>query len=500
MRWLARSIIFSLFFLLVFASSVSAQTTVSPSKSYQASGASDQDDMTVWVHPTDFSKSTIIGSDKASGKIFVYDIEGTALQTISSGGQPGNIDLRYNFPLAGKLIDIVVYNERSSATLHVYSVDPSSRQLTRIDAGITTSGNYGVCLYKSLTTGKFYAFKTAENGLIEQHELSDDGSGRIKGTKVRSFSVGSQTEGCVADDENRNVYMAEEGKAGVGAIWKYSAEPNGGDTRTKVDDSNGHLNKDVEGVTIYHTSDGKGYLIASSQGASEFDVYDRLSPQSYKFTFKVSGTSSTDGIDVANVNFGGSFPQGLFLAHSGGASFKGVPWQAIASAGGLTIDTSWNPRGGGGLTPTPTGSSIQGDLDKDGDADIFDYNILTTNFGSTNCGNIADIDGNCKVDIFDYNILVSNFGKTSTTPTPNPERAACEADPKGAWTTFDSSCADFCWSYVSLRLCALVLTESCERGPDYCWTGQKCEPNPIPTIPQITPIPPPPGQGIWISP
>ena len=61
-----------------------------------------------------------------------------------------------------------------------------------------------------------------------------------------------------------------------------------------------------------------------------------------------------------------------------------------------------------GPTSTP---GIKGDLDNDGDVDIFDYNLLTENLGKTDCGNVADIDGNCKVDIFDYNILVENFGK-----------------------------------------------------------------------------------------
>src|SRR3990167_3477630 len=72
-------------------------------------------------------------------------------------------------------------------------------------------------------------------------------------------------------------------------------------------------------------------------------------------------------------------------------------------------------------------SFLPGDLDKDGDVDIFDYNLLITNFGATG-DNPADIDGDGDVDIFDYNILISNFGKTSGTPTPNPERQACEAD------------------------------------------------------------------------
>ncbi|KKW10215.1 MAG: hypothetical protein UY49_C0030G0008 [Microgenomates group bacterium GW2011_GWC1_49_7] len=53
------------------------------------------------------------------------------------------------------------------------------------------------------------------------------------------------------------------------------------------------------------------------------------------------------------------------------------------------------------------------DLTVDGKVNIFDYNILITNYGKTgSAGWIkADIDRNGKVDIFDYNILVSEFGK-----------------------------------------------------------------------------------------
>ena len=58
---------------------------------------------------------------------------------------------------------------------------------------------------------------------------------------------------------------------------------------------------------------------------------------------------------------------------------------------------------------TPPASKL-GDTDSDGDVDIFDYNILIENFGSTNCGHLADLNDNCKVDIFDYNILLENFG------------------------------------------------------------------------------------------
>lgn len=54
---------------------------------------------------------------------------------------------------------------------------------------------------------------------------------------------------------------------------------------------------------------------------------------------------------------------------------------------------------------------LAGDINLNGRVDIFDYNILVSDFGKT--GNLtADIDANQKVDIFDYNILVANFGKS----------------------------------------------------------------------------------------
>lgn len=59
------------------------------------------------------------------------------------------------------------------------------------------------------------------------------------------------------------------------------------------------------------------------------------------------------------------------------------------------------------------GTILPGDLNHDGKVDIFDYNPMLQNFGSTTCGNVADINNDCKVDIFDYNTLVQNFGKTN---------------------------------------------------------------------------------------
>jgi hypothetical protein len=60
-------------------------------------------------------------------------------------------------------------------------------------------------------------------------------------------------------------------------------------------------------------------------------------------------------------------------------------------------------------TKTPTPAGKQGDFNKDGKVDIFDYNILLSNFGKTNAA--YNLTGNNLIDVFDYNMFVSLFGK-----------------------------------------------------------------------------------------
>ena len=188
----------------------------------------DQDDMCVWIHPTDASKSTVISADKSARILFVYDLEGNVIEA-KPVSKPGNIDVRYDFPLNGEKVDIVAFNNRGTNIVQIYKVDPEDRKLTRVDDGnIKTGVNYGFTLYISPTSQKYFAFVSAyphNDNKIWQFELSDNGSGKISGVLKRSFDiVDHQTvEGMVADDEQGNLYIGEEG---VG-IRKYNAEPDG---------------------------------------------------------------------------------------------------------------------------------------------------------------------------------------------------------------------------------------------------------------------------------
>lgn len=66
------------------------------------------------------------------------------------------------------------------------------------------------------------------------------------------------------------------------------------------------------------------------------------------------------------------------------------------------------------LTPAPAQSPYNpGDLNSDGKVNIFDYNILISNFNKTGSFGFipSDISRDGKVDTIDYNMVVANFGK-----------------------------------------------------------------------------------------
>jgi len=313
------------------------------------------DDPAIWIHPTDPSQSTIIGTDKKGG-LAVYDLSGKQIQYVPDGPL-NNVDLRHNFPVGGRPVALVTATDREQERIAVYQVNPITRLLEHVAARAIhlDISAYGLCMYHSPISGKYYVFVNSEQGEVEQWELFDDGNGKVDGKKVRAFDVGSQTEGCVADDEFARFYVGEQA---VG-IWRYGAEPEAGATRTSVDATGptGHLTAHVEGLTLYYASDGSGYLIASSQGSNQFVIYRRAGDNAYVLTFEIAAgkdsdrVSTTDGIDVINVNLGPAFPAGVFVVQDGKndggrQNFKLVPWPTIANAGhpALAIDLSWDPR------------------------------------------------------------------------------------------------------------------------------------------------------------
>ena len=292
------------------------------------------DDAAVWVHPRDPGRSVVIGTDKRGG-IGVYDLSGREL-SYREDGKPNNVDLRCGFRLRDRSVALVTAGDRERNEILVYRLDPVTRTLVDVAARPIEPGLdiYGSCMYRSRTTGNVYVIATSEEGEIEQWRLFADRHGLVEGERVRRFDVGSQTEGCVADDALGRLYLGEEERG----IWRYQAEPWGGSRRTLVDGTGpgGHLDADVEGLTILAGPRGTGYLIASSQGDSSFAVYRRDGRNSYVGRFRIVGrgrvdaVEGTDGIDGVAVPLGPRFPLGLLVVQDGdnddgNQNFKLIP-------------------------------------------------------------------------------------------------------------------------------------------------------------------------------
>lgn len=301
------------------------------------------DDPAVWVHPTDAMKSTIIGTNKREGLV-VYDLNGKELYNYPIG-RVNNVDVR-EFVLNGKPETLVMSTKRNDNTITAHIVNKETGELIDIQARPLQSNLkkiYGFGMYKSPTTGKVYALPNDKNGKVEQWELFEN-NGKVDGKIVRTFDVGSQVEGIVADDFHAKLYIGEENKA----LWKYDAEPSTDiKKRIQVIGVKGYnMKADFEGVTIYDAGNGKGYIILSSQGNNSYAVFDRVTNQ-YIGSFRlvdgngIDGTYDTDGIDVTSRSFGTKYPKGFFIAQDGAntkekdtlnQNFKVIDWQKIANA------------------------------------------------------------------------------------------------------------------------------------------------------------------------
>lgn len=326
------------------------------------SGEDAADDPAIWLDPSNATNRKIIATNKGGGML-VYDLKGKELQSYQTG-KMNNTDLRYDFPLNGKKVDIVGATNRSTNTIDIFSFDGKTGALQDILAAPIKAKMeevYGFSLYHSVKTNQYYALVLGKEGEFEQYVLVDNGKGKVKGTLVREFKLDTQSEGMVADDEYGTLYIAEEDAA----IWKYSAEPDGGNKAlSTVDTADGRrLHDDIEGLTLYYGADGTGYLLASSQGNNTYAIYDRQNNNPYVSNFtidnskNIDGTTETDGIDVLGASMGSQYPYGVFIAQDDenlqngkkiNQNFKIVPWQSIDKGihegATMTANTSPDPR------------------------------------------------------------------------------------------------------------------------------------------------------------
>lgn len=278
------------------------------------------DDPAIWVNSEEPEKSLVLGTNKKGG-VHVYNLQGTELQYLNVGCL-NNIDLRDNFKYKGKDVVLVAASNCTLNSIALFYIDKETNKLSdtiiNIKSDITMV--YGICMYKSRVTDKYYVFLNGETGEVEQWEISSK-DGKIEANLVREFMVSSRPEGMVADDEDGLVYIGVEEEG----VVKVKAEPENEFKNVWVTGSNPddrtYVSSDIEGLALFKEND-KTYLLISSQGNFSYAIFEIGNPDKYINSFtvvdgKMDGAEETDGLEIYDDYINDEFPEGMLIVHDG---------------------------------------------------------------------------------------------------------------------------------------------------------------------------------------
>jgi 3-phytase len=307
----------------------------------------DTDDPAIWINRTNPAESLILGTDKhADGALYVFGLDGKIHHDKVVRGlvRPNNVDIAYGVMIGGKPTDVAVLTERYANRLRVYRLPdmaPVDGGGIPVFTGERARDCMGVALYTRRGDGAVFAivsrsdYQAPLQGYLHQYRLIDDGTGTLRGVFTRSFGNWSgkkEIEAIAVDDELGFVYYSDENFG----VRKYHADPaaEDADEELAVIGQEGFA-EDREGISIYRTGPGTGYILVSDQQNNAFRVFRREGeagkPHEHLFlkSFNVSAIES-DGSDVTNAALGPTFPNGLFVAMSNGKVFHLYSWDDIA--------------------------------------------------------------------------------------------------------------------------------------------------------------------------
>ncbi|OMQ08563.1 phytase [[Flexibacter] sp. ATCC 35103] len=300
----------------------------------------DTDDPSIWIHPTDASKSIVVGTDKdTDGALYAFDLKGKIVAKSEVLKRPNNVDIAYGLVIDGKKVDVAVTTERESNKIRVFSL-PDLKAIDNggiaVFEGEELRDPMGIALYTRKSDNKIFAIVGRKSGpsgsYLWQYELS--GNGKFATAKVvRKFGAYSgkkEIEAIAVDNELGTVLYCDE----QFGIRKYKADPALNDNKELAIFGKTGFKADNEGIAIYKKTDSTGYILVSNQQANTFMVYPREgakgNPNDYPLLAEIpTSTIECDGADATSINLGGSFKNGLFVAMSNGMTFHYYAWDLI---------------------------------------------------------------------------------------------------------------------------------------------------------------------------
>jgi 3-phytase len=293
------------------------------------------DDPAIWVNHGDPANSRVLGTNKQQG-LLVYDLDGKLLQSLPAG-RVNNVDVRQGFSLRGKPMDIASASQRERQSIALFAIDPVSGTVTAAgELPTSLDAVYGLCMYQQ--GPQIYVFINDQDGRFQQYEITDSQQG-WRGQLVREFAVGSQPEGCSADDRQQRLFLGEEDVA----VWSLSARADASTKMVKVAAVGDWLHDDIEGMDIYQTAT-ENWLVVSSQGNDSYVIFDANPPFAPIGRFRVGlnaragvdGSSETDGLTISSQSLGPQYPHGMLVVQDGrnllpdaAQNFKYIDWRQL---------------------------------------------------------------------------------------------------------------------------------------------------------------------------
>jgi 3-phytase len=314
-------------------------------------GLSDSDDAAIWAHPKEPKKSIILGTSKydeaGQGGLGVYALDGRELQFFS-GSKLNSVDI---------LDDLAVATNRSDNALDLYRIqDGRVSFLKRTylqDAQGQTFEPYGLCLapgddksvriYLPTKTGVLYEYtltkktKLALNStydlaaavtleqdafmqsVVTKETIAEGEEDELEENLAERFIL----EGCVQDPRTGMLYIGME-NLGIWRLKGKKAElviPVQGswtDLDSWAKPGVPRVTDDIEGMDIV-SHEGRSYLLFSSQGLSEFTLYD-VDRLQWRGNFQIrlnakDPVTLTDGLAVKSGYLGPRYPKGVLVVH-----------------------------------------------------------------------------------------------------------------------------------------------------------------------------------------
>lgn len=301
----------------------------------------DTDDPAIWIHPTDTSKSLIIGTDKETGGgLYVYNLDGKIINSYINMSRPNNVDIAYGLKIGDQKIDIAVTTEREKNRIRVFSLPdlkPIDNGGIEVFVGEKERDPMGVALYTRPSDGTIFAIVGRKFGPTEnylwQYELSTSDNKNVTAKLVRKFGKFSgkkEIEAIALDNEMGFVYCSDE----QSGMRKYYADPAKNDNTELAFFGQNDFKSDNEGIAIYKKTDTTGYILVSNQQKNTFVVYSREGSKNnvnehQKIAEFPTSTIECDGADATSINLGEKFPRGMLVAMSNGMTFHYYDWNII---------------------------------------------------------------------------------------------------------------------------------------------------------------------------